>query len=91
MHRQGRSASLAPKAQAFPRGEGAPVRTLGRMRDGVQLLYAVGLQQMRNCKITARVPHQSKIVSREPIFASFPPGEAFRCSRTSEKWLVPYS
>ena len=27
---------LAPKARAFPRGEGAPVRTLGRMRDGVQ-------------------------------------------------------
>ena len=31
---------------------------------------------MRNRKITARIPHQSKIVSEEPIFASFPPGEA---------------
>ena len=27
-------------------------------------------------QVTARIPHQSKIVSVEPIFASFPPGEA---------------
>ena len=31
---------------------------------------------MRNRKITARIPHQSKIGSEEPIFDSFPPGEA---------------
>ena len=26
------------------------------------------------------IPHQSKIGSEEPIFASFPPGEAFGCA-----------
>ena len=29
-----------------------------------------------NCKVTARIPLQSKIGSPEPIFDSFPPGEA---------------
>ena len=38
---------------------------------------------MRNRKITARIPHQSKIGSEEPIFASFPPGEAVGRSRAS--------
>ena len=34
-------------------------------------------------QVTARIPHQSKIVSYEPMFASFPPGEAFGRSRAS--------
>ena len=58
---------------AFPPGEGGPK---GRMRDGVHWQSGIGLQQILNCDITARIPHQSKIVSYEPIFASFPPGEA---------------
>ena len=64
---------------AFPRGEGAPK---GRMRDGVQGQSGISLQLIRYRKITTRIPHQSKIVSYEPIFASFPPGEAEWCSRT---------
>ena len=58
---------------AFPRGEGAPK---GRMRAGVHRQSGIGLRQSLKSWITARIPHQSKIVSLEPIFASFPPGEA---------------
>ncbi len=39
---------------------------------------------MRNHYIIARIPHQSKIGSEEPIFPSFPPGEAFGRSRATE-------
>ena len=38
---------------------------------------AVGLLSFRVSNITARIPLQSKIGSEEPIFDSFPPGEAF--------------
>ncbi len=34
---------IAPKA--FPRGEGAPVRTLGRMRDGVHCKLRISLKK----------------------------------------------
>ena len=60
---------LAPKAHAFPRGEGAPK---GRMRDGVHQKSGIGLQQNHNCQITARIPLQSPPLGG----ASFPPGEA---------------
>ena len=44
---------------------------------------------MRNRKITARIPHQSKIGSEEPIFASFPPGEAMGAPAPEQRTL-PY-
>ena len=37
-----------------------------------------------NCKVVARIPHQSKIGSEEPIFASFPPGEAMGAAAPDE-------
>ena len=46
------------------------------MRDGVYQKFGIGLQLIRYREMIARIPHQSKIVSCEPIFASFPPGEA---------------
>ena len=36
------------------------------------------------------IPHQSKIGSEEPIFASFPPGEAFVCAAVSA-CITPHS
>ena len=76
----------------FPRGEGAPK---GRMRNAgsnVANQYSVsdllpcrkcigGLYVFQICQVTARIPHQSKIGSEEPIFASFSPGEAIGAVR----------
>ena len=67
----------------MPSPGGKVTRKAGRMRDGVHQKFGIGLQLIRNRKITARIPHQSKIVSNESIFASFPPGEAEWRSRAS--------
>ena len=80
---------VARHPNTFPRGEGAPVRTLGRKRNsggnvGFGILYqactageyGISLISYRICQVTARIPHQSKFGSEEPNFASFPPGEA---------------
>ena len=40
-----------------------------------------GLHVLQICQVTARIPHQSKIGSEEPIFASFSPGEAIGAVR----------
>ena len=38
----------------------------------------ISLQCCANLQIPARIPLQSKIGSEEPIFDSFPPGEAIK-------------
>jgi len=40
-----------------------------------------GLHVLQICQVTARIPHQAKIGSEEPIFASFSPGEAIGAVR----------
>ena len=51
------------------------------MRIGDILTIGRSLLQGHSRKISARIPHQSKIGSKEPIFDSFPPGEAMvRCT-----------
>ena len=40
-----------------------------------------GLHVLQICQVTARIPHQSKIGSEEPLFASFSPGEAIGAVR----------
>ena len=42
----------------------------------------------RNRKIAARIPHQSKIGSEEPIFDSFPPGEAMGAAAPDQPFFV---
>ena len=82
----------------FPRGEGAPK---GRMRNAgsnVANQYSVsdllpcrkcigGLYVFQICQVTARIPHQSKIGSEEPIFASFSPGEAIGAVRLTNSTI----
>ena len=57
------------------------------MRDGVQFRHPVGLTDVRPVRLPPGNPHQAKIVSYESIFASFPPGEALGCCRTSAQNL----
>ena len=72
---------------SLSRGEGAPQ---GRERNAGENIaskhnlsgllkrrkYVGSLSILRICKVTARIPLQSKIGSPEPIFDSSPPGEA---------------
>ena len=72
----------------FPRGEGAPVRTLGRMRNGdifhfrmqlVKMVITIGyyhLNQVQSMRLPVAVPHPSRLRR-----STFPPGEGF--------WLFP--
>ena len=76
---------------SLPRGEGGPkgrVRNSGgnqKVSTPYQTSTRVAPKTMprwrsshfQNYYVTARIPHQSKIGSEEPIFDSFPPGEAF--------------
>ena len=71
-------------AKAFPRGEGAPVRTLGRMRNGdifhlqLQLVKKVKTIDYNHLNLVhstlqhLAVPHPSRLRR-----STFPPGEGF--------------
>ena len=68
----------------FPRGEGAPVRTLGRMRNGdifhsqlqlvkkVKTIYCTHLNQVQSILSLVAVPHPSRLRR-----STFPRGEGF--------------
>ena len=76
--------------KSLPRGEGGPRRGSGEefgrqtndlkqpedLHQGPITNLRISLNAFTNFQVTARIPHQSKIGSEEPIFASFPPGEA---------------
>ncbi len=57
-----------PECNTFPRGEGAPVRTLGRMRNG---------DLFRICMHFVKKGHSSSTASRSP----FPPGQCHQLKR----------
>ena len=72
---------------AFPRGEGGfkivHIWAILKTDEGWRAVHhCIRSDRGTTHQISARCPHQSKIASCESIFDSFPPGEAFGCSRT---------